>query len=346
VDLDAGTELLVETARLWISLGHHGRDGHWHIAGVTGPDEYTAITTDNSFTNLAAASNLNAAAAAVGRHPDLGQAFGVDATEVATWRAAADTVHLPYDTELGVHQQSENFTHLPEWDFTLNQDYPLLLHAPYFDLYRSQVIKQADLELAMYWFSDRFTPQERARNVDYYERRTVRDSSLSACIQAVLAAEVGHLDLAHDYTYEAASIDLRDLHHDTRDGLHIASLAGTWTALVAGFGGMRQTCGTLTFDPLLPPGLTRLRFSVRWRGRLLDVDLHPQHVTYSLRATAGAAGDALRFRHADTETTLTHERPLTLPIKERRPLMTRPAQPPGREPVSRAEHRGGTTSGR
>ena len=157
-----------------------------------------------------------------------------------------------------MHQQSEGFTRLPEWDFEASRDkYPLLLHAPYFDLYRRQVIKQADLLLAQYWFGDRFDDEDKARNVDYYERRTVRDSSLSASVQAVTAAEVGHLELAYDYAYEAAQIDLRDIDHNSADGIHIASLAGVWTALVAGFGGLREhegSCVSPRSFPTASPG--------------------------------------------------------------------------------------------
>ena len=141
------------------------------------------------------------------------------------------------------------FTTLREWNFTENTSYPLLLHEPYVRLYPSQVVKQADLVLAMHWRSHAFTPEQMARNLDYYERRTTRDSSLSACTQAVMCAAVGHLELAHDYTYEAALIDLRDLHDNTEDGLHMASLAGAWTALVAGFGGLRDDEGSLALDP-------------------------------------------------------------------------------------------------
>ena len=126
------------------------------------------------------------------------------------------------------------------------------MHEPYVRLYPAQVVKQADLVLAMHWQGHAFTAEQKARNVDYYERRTMRDSSLSACTQAVLCAEVGHLELAHDYAYEAALIDLRDLHHNTRDGLHMASLAGAWIALVAGFGGLRDDEGVLALDPQLP----------------------------------------------------------------------------------------------
>jgi alpha,alpha-trehalose phosphorylase len=114
---------------------------------------------------------------------------------------------------------------------------------------------------------DAFTPEEKARNVDYYERRTVRDSSLSACTQTVMAAGVGQLELAHDYAYDAALIDLRDIHQNSRDGLHIASLAGAWTALVAGFGGMRDHSGSLAFDPALPSGINRRASRCAGAGR-------------------------------------------------------------------------------
>ena len=240
LEADCGLTVLVETARLWMSLGHHDRHGVWHLDGVTGPDEYTAVVRDNVFTNLMAAHNLRTAAQACRRHPDAAYALGVSSEETAAWRDAADAAHIPYDDELRVHQQCEGFTSLREWNFTENTSYPLLLHEAYVRLYPSQVIKQADLALAMHWRSHEFTPEQKARNVDYYERRTTRDSSLSACTQAVMCAEVGHLELAHDYLYEAALIDLRDLHHNTRDGLHMASLAGAWTALVAGFGGLRD----------------------------------------------------------------------------------------------------------
>ena len=129
-----------------------------------------------------------------------------------------------------------------------------MLHFPYFDLYRKQVVKQPDLVLAMQLFSDLFTPEQRARNFDYYERITVRDSSLSACTEAVAAADAGHLRLAFDYAAEAALIDLHDLERNARDGLHVASLAGTWIAFVMGFGGMRDLGETLTFTPRLPDG--------------------------------------------------------------------------------------------
>ena len=158
-----------------------------------------------------------------------------------------------------MHPQAEGFTEHQPWDFahTAPEQYPLLLHFPYFDLYRKQVVKQADLVLALHLRGDAFSDEEKARDFAYYEPLTVRDSSLSACTQAVIAAEVGHLELAYDYFGEAALIDLDNLEHNTRDGLHIASLAGAWIVAVAGFGGMRDHDGTLTFAPRLPERLSR-----------------------------------------------------------------------------------------
>ena len=162
----------------------------------------------------------------------------------------------------------------------------------------------------------------------------MRDSSRSAAVQAVTAAEVGHLELAHDYLYEAASVDLRDLHHNTGDGLHIASLAGTWIALVNGFGGLREIGGRLAFDPQLPHGMSRLRFTVRWRGTKLGVDVTPGQVVYTLRDH----GTSVEFTHAGEEVSVSGDAPLTRPLERREPLLPRPVQPPGRAPIHRGHH--------
>ena len=333
---EAGLELLVETARLWMSLGHHDRHGRWHLPGVTGPDEYSAVADDNVFTNLMAARNLRAAANMAMLHPAKARELGVDSEEEASWRDAAAAVHVPYDEELGVHPQSEGFTGYAEWDFEAYKDkYPLMLYAPYFQLYRKQVVKQADLMLATYWCGDAFSPEQKARNFDYYERLTVRDSSLSACIQAVMAAEVGHLDLAYDYAFEAALIDMRNLHNNTGDGLHMASLGGAWTALVAGFGGLREHEGCLCFDPALPHGISQLVFSVRWHGARLKVDINSTEVTYTVHDGLDAS---ISLKHAGELLTVTPGHPVTRTLEKRQPLLPRPTQPPGREPLSALTH--------
>jgi alpha,alpha-trehalose phosphorylase len=275
---EAGLDMLVETARLWCKVAHRADDGYWHIAGVTGPDEYTALMDDNVYTNLMAQRTLRGAA-------DLASASGVvPADETATWRKVADGLCLPYSAKRRVHEQAAGFTQLEEWDFdaTTDDDYPLMLHFPYLDLYRKQVIKQADLVLAMMLRGDAFTAEEKARNFAYYEARTVRDSSLSAPAQAVLAAELGHLDLAHDYLAEAALLDLRAGGEAGGDGLHIAACAGAWIALVMGFGGLRDHGGRLSFAPRLPEHLPRLRFRLRWRDSRLLVTVTPSAATYEV----------------------------------------------------------------
>jgi alpha,alpha-trehalose phosphorylase len=332
LEKDCGLTVLIETARLWMSLGHHDRHGAWHLDGVTGPDEYTAIVRDNVFTNLMAAHNLVTAADACVRDPDEAGQLGVTTEEMACWRDAAAAVNIPYDEGLGVHQQCEGFTTFAEWDFETNATYPLLMHEAYVRLYPAQVIKQADLVLAMQWQSHAFTPDQKARNVDYYERRMVRDSSLSACTQAVMCAEVGHMELAHDYAYEAGLIDLRDLHSNTRDGLHMASLAGAWTALVGGFGGLRDDEGILSLDPQLPDGIARLRFRLRWRGFRVTVDANHSDVTYTLR---DGPGTELTIQHAGEDLELNADSPTTIAVRPRKPLLPPPPQPPGREPLHR-----------
>ncbi|GGO94011.1 glycoside hydrolase family 65 protein [Wenjunlia tyrosinilytica] len=328
---ETAVELLVETARLWRSLGHHDHRGRFHIDGVTGPDEYSAIGDDNVYTNLMAQSNLRAAANVSERHPDVAATLGVDDEETAAWRDAADAMSIPFNDTLGVHEQSSGFTGHQVWDFagTRPDQYPLMLHFPYFDLYRKQVVKQADLVLAMFLRSDAFDEEQKARNFAYYEALTVRDSSLSACCQAVIAAEVGHLRLAYDYLGEAALMDLKDLENNTRDGLHMASLAGTWVALVAGFGGMRHRNGTLDFAPKLPEKLSRLAFRVSVLRRRLCVEITDSVATYTLDQ-----GAPIEIRHYGEAFTVTDKGPVTRQVP---PVAARPEpqQPPGRRPGHR-----------
>ncbi|MFI5956043.1 glycoside hydrolase family 65 protein [Cryptosporangium sp. NPDC051539] len=326
-----GVELLTATARLWRSVGHHDPAGGFRIDGVTGPDEYSAIADNNLFTNLMAQRNLRGAAAACRRHPDVARGLGVDDEEIAGWDDAAAAMVLPYDEKRGVHAQAENFTSHAMWDFagTPADKYPLLLHFPYLDLYRKQVVKQADLVLAMQLCPEAFTPEQKQRNFAYYEQITVRDSSLSAATQAVMAAETGHLQLAYEYLCETGMLDLHDLAGNTSHGLHIAALAGVWSGVVAGFGGMRHLEAGLAFSPRLPHELSRITFSIRWRGRRLRVEIASGKVWYSL-----AEGAEMELIH--------HGERLTVPANSAVMALIPPAepveplrQPPGREPLVR-----------
>jgi alpha,alpha-trehalose phosphorylase len=181
----------------------------------------------------------------------------------------------------------------------------------------------------MHACSDQFTADQKARNFAYYERITVRDSSLSACTQAVLAVEVGHPRLAFDYIAEAALLDLLDFEHNTRDGLHIAALAGTWIGLVAGFGGARDHRGIMSFTPRLPDGLTGLSFTMVRRGIRVHVSIGARTARYELLDDG-----SLEIEHYGRPLTLRGTTPVEQPIPpapEREP----PEQPAGREPSRR-----------
>jgi len=250
---------------------------------------------------------------------------------------------VPFDDGLDLPQQYRGSTERQCWDFDATAGaglYPLQEHYPYVDIYRKQVAKQADLMLAMHWAGDRFTTDIKGRSFVYTEAITVRDSSLSASTQAVLAAELGHLDLAHAYVREATLMDLDDLHHDTDDGLHMASLAGGWIGLVCGFGGLRDHDDRLSFAPRLPSGITRLAFSVRWRGRAVDVIVTDTEVLYAVRSPADVTGAVDREEDETVGVELLHHgQPLiVLPGVSRQmpiPSQTAPTQNP-RQPTGRA----------
>jgi len=330
-ELEVGLEILVATARLWRSLGHHDSAGEFRIDGVTGPDEYSAIVDNNVYTNLMAAHNLAAAADWSTRHRSEAAGLGVLPEEVDLWRRAAKAISIPFDSRLGVHAQDQDCLTHDVWDFehTPMDHYPLLLHYPYFELYRKQVVKQADLVLALHLCGEHFTLEQKRAAFDYYETLTVRDSSLSACTQAVVAAEVGHMELAYDYLSEAALMDIHDLNHNTSDGVHIASLGGAVIAIIAGLGGMRELDHKVLFRPRLPEGLDRVAFHTSTRGARLRVEMRDDTASYEVMA-----GGPVTILHYDHETELAQGDPITLKIPAA-PDLPAPTQPPGCEPKVR-----------
>jgi alpha,alpha-trehalose phosphorylase len=326
-----GLDLLVETARLWRSLGHFDKQERFRIDGVTGPDEYSALADNNVFTNLMAARNFRAAADAATRYPERAAELEVTVDEIETWRLAAAEMVIPYDDVLEITPQSEGFTSFRKWDFDAmtEADYPLMLHYPYYLLYSSQVVKQADLVFALYICSECFTPEQKRRDFDYYEAITVRDSSLSASIQAIVAAEVGHLDLAYAYLRETAFVDLWNLAGNTDDGVHLAAMAGAPLAVVAGFGGMRDNGDTLAFAPRLPDALTRISFGLVYRGRLVRITFDARETSYELRD-----GEPIELIHDGQRFELGPDAPRTFPNAEVPEVS--PVQPPlHRDPCRR-----------
>ena len=317
--VEHGAPVLVETARMWMHLGftseRHG--GAFCINGVTGPDEYTTVVDNNAYTNLLAQANLEGAVRTMewlaALDPDayvrLREELGLGADEIDSWRDAAERMYVPRNAELGIVLQDDHFCERKPWDFagTPASKYPLLLHYHPLELYRHQVIKQTDVVLATYLVGHRLSAEEKRRTFDYYDPLTTGDSTLSACIQSVMAAEVGHEDAALDYFLRALAVDLLDLHGNTADGIHVASCGGTWLALVAGFGGMRDFDGEVSFAPRLPATWERLRFRVQVRGQVVEVDITPAGTTYTL-----VWGEALPIRHFGDDVRLVRGAPVTL----------------------------------
>ncbi len=306
---ECGAEMLIETARLWFSLGFFSerRSGRFCIHGVTGPDEYTTVVNNNTYTNLMARENLRNAALAVEQLQSSNpQAYRIvanrtrfDPSEVNDWRHAAELMYVPFDDRLGIHPQDDTFLEHPVWDFdhTPAEKYPLLLHFHPLVIYGYQVIKQADVVLAMFLHGHEFSLEQKQRNFDYYDPLTTGNSSLSACVQSIVAAEIGYDDVALRYFIFSLLMDLADVGGNLKDGTHVASVGGTWMAVVYGMAGLRDHDGRICFNP------TRiakdLRFKLTVRGCRLIVEIRDDTVTYCLEQ-----GDQFTFWHRDEEIVL------------------------------------------
>lgn len=299
-----GVDIAVETARLWATLGFwrsvDGADETFHIHGVTGPDEYTTVVNDNLFTNVMARFNLRFAARTVREMAEVdGDVYrrmvdrlGLDPAEPEGWERAAEAMHIPFSPALGIHPQDHVFLEREIWDLenTPSDKRPLLLHFHPLVIYRYQVLKQADVVLALFLQGNHFSDEDKLADFEYYDPLTTGDSTLSAVVQAILAAEVGYQDLALEYFRQSIFVDLADLHHNAADGVHVASAGGVWTALVSGFGGMRDHFGELSFDPRLPADWPELAFVLHWHGTRLQIT-----ITRDELRVAASDGDPVGF---------------------------------------------------
>ncbi|MBA3289529.1 MAG: glycoside hydrolase family 65 protein [Acidimicrobiia bacterium] len=293
-----GAEMLVETARLWEDLGFWSANGDetFRIHGVTGPDEYTTVVNDNLYTNVMARFNMRYASRVVEllqtwadeSYDSLCRRLALAPEEVDTWVRAADAMFLPYDEGLGIHPQDDGFLELEPWNFagTPAADYPLLLHYHPLVIYRHQVLKQADVVLAMALRSDQFPLDVRRRNFDYYDPITTGDSSLSACVQAIAAAQIGYDDLAVEYFREALFVDLADTHGNASDGVHVASAGGVWGTVAFGFAGLFDTGTCLRFTPSLPSAWEGVSFRMQRHGSCLLVEIDADGCTVTVLAGA------------------------------------------------------------
>jgi len=291
-----GVDILVETARLWADLGFWRENGtgrrSFHIHGVTGPDEYTTVVNDNLFTNVMARFNLAKAAELLRQlERDFPRAYQrvverleLGAEEIAEWAACAESMSIPYDKVIGINPQDAHFLDREIWDLknTPADKRPLLLHYHPLVIYRFQVLKQADVVLALFLQGDHFTKEQKRNNFEYYDPITTGDSTLSGVVQSIIAAEVGYRELALRYFYNALFVDLADLHGNTSDGVHVASTGGVWNILAYGFGGMRDYNGIVTFDPRLPDSWAGLTFQIALRGTRIKVEVTSREIAFTV----------------------------------------------------------------
>ena len=291
-----GAPVMVETARMWADLGFWrvDRDGSrsFHIHGVTGPDEYTAVVNNNMFTNVMARANLRNAAALMREMKVLDPAayervchsLLLTEDEIDEWEQCAESMVVLFDETFGIHPQDEKFLTSELWDLenTPDDKRPLLLNYHPLVIYRFQVLKQADVVLALFLQGDQFTREEKKADFEYYDPITTGDSTLSGVVQSVMAAEVGYHDMAVQYFLSGLYVDLADLHSNARDGVHIASTGGVWNALIYGFAGMRDHNGQITFDPRLPDDWPSMTFPLTIRDARVRVRLEADLITFTL----------------------------------------------------------------
>lgn len=324
-----GAEVLVETARLWADLGFWRTNGErqFHVHGVTGPDEYTTVVDNNFYTNVMARANLADAARVMRRmkiedplwYQHLVDELDLDESEIVCWEECAAGIVIPFDETFGVHPQDDQFLTRELWDLsqTPESSRPLLLHYHPLVIYRHQVLKQADVVLALFLQGDQFTDTIKLADFEYYDPITTGDSSLSAVAQSIIAAEVGHQEMAMDYFRDALFCDLANIHHNSDDGVHVASAAGIWGCLVQGFGGMRCDRQNLRFDPRLPQGWTSIRHHMVLGNSDMSIIVEQDAITFQI--LSGRDRDVTvrgKLHHIGSE-------PVRVPLADQGPVRAR-----------------------
>ena len=307
--LQMGAEMVVETSRFWLDLGDWIPGKGFCFNQVTGPDEYTVLVDNNTYTNLMAKDHLRYAVEALKKmqssysadYRRLQEKVDLKDQEIEDWRKASEGIYLPYSEDLAMRVQDDESLGKAVWDFagTPREKYPLLLYYHPIVIYRYQVLKQPDLVLALLLEWEEFTMAEKMRIFQYYDPLTTGDSSLSPCIQSVVAADIGDVELAYSYFMKTARMDLDDVNGNVKDGVHTAAMGGTWISLVYGFACMREFRNTLYFRPRLPKQWNRLKFRLQFLHRQLLVDIEKEKVSYTLEK-----GEEISIYHESRETPL------------------------------------------
>ncbi|MGK7379347.1 glycoside hydrolase family 65 protein [Planococcus sp. 1R117A] len=288
---DFGAEVLFETARLWIDTGHMD-NGLFKIDCVTGPDEYTCIVNNNYYTNVMAKHNLLWAARVYEKIKEsdemhferLTEHLKLTEEEVEEWREAGKKMFLPYNEVYKINAQDDSFLQKARWNLDEIPPYkfPMLLNYHPLTLYRYQVCKQADTVLAHFLLEDEQDFETIKNSYDYYEQITTHDSSLSYCIFSIMASKLGYRDKAYHYFQETARLDLDNSHGNTKDGLHMANMGGSWLTIVYGFAGLRIKEDGLHLAPALPDEWNSLAFHFQFQGRLIYMRIDKESVIYQL----------------------------------------------------------------
>lgn len=281
--LQAGAEILLDTARFWASRGMFEADGLYHIHRIIGPDEYHETVDDNAFTNVMAQWNLQAALAAVrtlrqrwpGRAGEILDRLQVTPEELDDWKTRAERMYTGFDATTALFEQFRGYFDLDDIDLAAYEPRtaPMDVLLGRERTQQSQVVKQADVVMLLALLWDRFPPEVRKANFRYYEPRTGHGSSLSPSMHALVAARLGDGATAFRYFRQAALIDLANNMGNAAGGVHAAALGGLWQAVVLGFAGMTLEPEGLRFAPRLPDEWQSLRFPVQWCGRQLHITM-------------------------------------------------------------------------
>lgn len=292
--VDKGLEMLIEIARLMYHIGHFRQsDGKFCIDSVTGPDEYTCIVNNNYYTNVLTknlfvqfeaiwneVSSLNS-----NKVNELVKKLEFKSQELKDFSSAGKAMFLPFDEKRKLHPQDDSFFNKKVWDFenTAKENYPLLLNYHPLTLYRHQVCKQADTILGHFLLENESSLEAIENDYNYYEKITTHDSSLSTCIFSIMANRIGEYDKAYDYFMNTARLDIDNLHHNTKDGIHTACMGGSWMSIVFGFAGMRVVNGALNFHPHLPEKWKSLQFKIKFKKRILECLLTTDGIQITLK---------------------------------------------------------------
>lgn len=279
--IEKGAEIVIETARLWADMGSF-HNGKYELHCVTGPDEYTCVVNNNYYTNVSAKYNLNWAVKLYtmlkeeGRLLELEKKIHITEEEISYFTLAAANMYLPYDSALDINPQDDSFLHKNKWDIsaTPKEKFPLLLHYHPLHLYRFQVCKQADTVMAHFLYEDEQSEQTMKHSLEYYEKITTHDSSLSTCIFSIMASRLGMTEKAYDYFGDSAKLDLFNTHKNTKDGIHTANMGGNYMAIIYGFGRVRIKEQGLFLAPILPKDWNTYEFYLMYHSSRISVTVN------------------------------------------------------------------------